>query len=128
MRIVGTGTRVLGFLLDAMIVCLITFGVDRGWLFYVVYYRIPYFPAYYFLALIAFLYYLTFEAIWKRTPGKWLSLSKVVSKDGSKPSFGQILIRSAVRVAGVVIIDSIFLSFLNKTLHDYVSGTEVIEI
>lgn len=128
MRIVGTGTRVLNFLVDATIASLIAYGVFRGWTFYVVYWGFPYFESYYFLALVTFLYYLIFEAIWKRTPGKWLSLSKVVSKEGNKPSFGQIIIRSFFRVIGVVIIDSIFLSFLNQTLHDYVSGTEVVEI
>jgi uncharacterized RDD family membrane protein YckC len=128
MRIVGTGTRVLSFLVDFAIISLLTFGVFRGWLFYVFYYHIPYIPFYYFLALITFIYYLIFEAIWKRTPGKWLSLSKVVSKDGSQPTFGQIVIRNLVRVASMVILDSIFLSFLNKTLHDYASRTEVIEV
>ncbi len=128
MRVVGTGTRVLNFLVDAIIISLIAFGVFRGWTFYVFYYHIPYIESYYFLALIAFLYYLFFEAIWKRTPGKWLSLSKVINKNGSKPSFGQIFIRSLARVIGAVVIDSLFLSFVNKTLHDYVSGTEVVEI
>lgn len=128
MRIVGTGTRVLNFLIDFTIISLLTFAAFRGWTFYVFYYGILYVPLYYFLAGIGFIYYLFFEAIWKRTPGKWLSLSKVVNKQGGKPSFFQILIRSAVRVVGVIIIDSIFLSFLNKTLHDWASGTEVVEI
>ena len=128
MRIVGTGTRVLNFLVDITIVSLIAYGIFRGWTFYVVYWGFPYFESYYFLALITFLYYLIFEAIWKRTPGKWLSLSKVVSENGGRPSFGQIVIRSFARVIGVVIIDSILLSFINKTLHDYVSKTEVVEI
>ena len=111
------------------IVSIIAYGVFRGWTFYVVYWRFPYFESYYFLALITFLYYLFFEGIWKRTPGKWLSLSKVVTKrGGGKPSFGQIIIRCFIRVMGVIVIDSIFLSFLNQTLHDYVSGTEVVEI
>jgi len=128
MRVVGIGTRVLGFLLDFIIVCAITYGIDRGWDFYVFYYHIFYIPIYYFLAMVGFVYYLFFEAIWKRTPGKWLSLTKVVNQQGGKPTFFQIFIRSVVRVLGVIVIDSIFVSFLNKTLHDYVSRTEVIEI
>ncbi len=127
-RPVGTGTRVLNFIIDAIIISLIAFAVFRGWEFYVFYYRIYYIESYYFLAMTTFVYNLFFEAIWKRTPGKWFSLTKVVSKDGSKPSFGQIFIRSLVRVVGAIVIDSIFLSFMNKTLHDYVSGTEVVEI
>ena len=128
MRIVGIGTRVLGFLVDFIIIAAITFGVKRGWDFYVFYYRIFFVPVYYFLALIGFVYYLFFEAIWKRTPGKWLALTRVVNRAGGKPSFFQILTRSVFRVLGVIVVDSVFLSFLGKTLHDYVSKTEVIEV
>ncbi len=127
MRIVGIGTRTLGFLPDLLIVLLITYGINRGWDFYVFYYHILYIPIYYFLAIVSFVYYLFFEGIWKRTPGKWLALTKVVNQSGDKPSFWQIIVRSAVRVAGFIIIDSICLSFLEKTLHDYVSKTEVVE-
>ncbi len=128
MKNVGIGTRVLIFLVDFSIICLITAGIKRGWDFYVFYYHLFFMPVFYFLAIIGFVYYLFFEAIWKRTPGKWLTLTKVVSKAGGKPSFFQIFTRSAVRVLGVIIIDSVFISFLDKTLHDYVSQTEVVEV
>ena len=128
MRIVGIGTRTLGFLPDLIIILLITYGVNRGWDFYVFYYHILYIPLYYFLAMVGFLYYLFFEGIWKRTPGKWLALTKVVNRSGGKPSFLQIVIRSAVRVVSIIIIDSLFLSFMGKTLHDFFSKTEVVEV
>ncbi len=128
MRVVGIGTRVLAFLVDFSIVFLITLGVKRGWDFYVFYYHIFFMPFFYFLAIIGFLYYFILEAIWKRTPGKWLALTKVVNKTGGKPAFFQILTRSLVRVLGVIIIDSMFIPFIGKTLHDYVSKTEVAEI
>ena len=128
MRIVGIGTRVLAFLVDFSIITLITFGVKRGWDFYVFYYHLFFMPFFYFLAVIGFIYYLVFEAIWKRTAGKWIALTKVVNKNGGKPNFFQILTRSAVRVLGVIIIDSVFISFLGKTLHDYLSKTEVVEV
>ena len=128
MRIVGVGTRVLAFIPDFIIICAITFGISRGWDFYVFYYGITYIPFFYFLAFTGFVYYLFFEAIWKRTPGKWLSLTKVVNRQGGKPSFTQILIRSATRVLGVIILDSIFISILHKTLHDFFSRTEVVEV
>lgn len=128
MRIVGIGTRVLGFLVDSFMVCAITYGIDRGWDFYVFYYHIFYISLYSFLALVSFFYYLFFEAIWKRTPGKWLALTKVVNQQGAKPSFLQIFVRSLVRVLGVIIVDIIFFTFIHKTLHDYFSRTEVVEI
>lgn len=128
MRIVGVGTRVLAFLVDFSIICLLTLAIKRGWDFYVFYYHLFFMPFFYILAIIGFLYYLLFEAIWKRTPGKWLALTKVVNKTGGKPSFFQILTRSVVRVLGVIIIDSVFISFMGKTLHDFVSKTEVVEV
>ena len=128
MRVVGTGTRVLNFLVDIFFILAIAFGMHRGWTFYVFYYGIVFIPLYYFIAGVTFLYYLIFEAIWKRTPGKWISLSKVVTTQDTKPSFFQILARSAIRVVAFIVIDSIFLSFINKTLHDYLSKTEVVEV
>ena len=128
MRTVGIGTRVLAFLVDFSIIVIITLGVKRGWDFYVFFYHIFFLSFFYFLAIIGFLYYFIFEALWKRTPGKWIALTKVVSKTGGKPTFFQILTRSIIRVLGVIIIDSIFISFLGKTLHDYLSKTEVVEV
>jgi uncharacterized RDD family membrane protein YckC/type II secretory pathway pseudopilin PulG len=43
------------------------------------------------------LYYLFFEGIWQKTPGKWLTKTKVVMEDGSKPDFLHILGRSFAR-------------------------------
>ncbi len=85
-------------------------------------------PFFIFWLSLAFCIIFFFEAIWKRTPGKWLALTKVVNKTGGKPSFFQILTRSVVRVLGVIIIDSVFISFMGKTLHDFVSKTEVVEV
>ena len=70
-------------------------------------------------------YYLFFETLFKRTPGKWLSFSKVVNNNGGKPAFWQILVRSVIRLT---IIDCFFIPFLDKTLHDYLSKTEVVEV
>ena len=43
-------------------------------------------------------YYLFFEGAWKNTPGKWITGTKIVRVDGSKPKFGQILIRWISRI------------------------------
>lgn len=45
-----------------------------------------------------FSYYVFFESIWKKTPGKWITKTKVVMRDGSEPSVGNIAIRSFARL------------------------------
>jgi uncharacterized RDD family membrane protein YckC len=42
-------------------------------------------------------FYVFFEGIFSATPGKMLTRTRVVSLDGSKPSFGQIFGRTLVR-------------------------------
>ena len=128
MNSVGVGTRVLTFVVDSIIVFLLTFAASRTWTWYVFYYHITYIPFFYFWSAVTFLYYLFFEGIWRRTPGKWMSLSKVVGADGKKASFGQVSVRCLIRVVGVVFIDSLFLPIWGRTLHDYVSKTYVVEI
>lgn len=126
MRRVGIGTRVLNFVIDTTIIFLLSYAAFRAWRWYGFYYGALFIPFYYFFWSFLFVYYLFFEAIFQRTPGKWVSLTKVVNGKGGKPSFAQIVIRSLVRL---IIIDCFFIPFLNdRTLHDYLSKTEVVEI
>jgi uncharacterized RDD family membrane protein YckC len=131
MRSVGIGTRTLNFIVDTLIISILTFIAHHAWEFYAFYYQKYFLTSSSFNALLLFFsiilvtYYLLFESIFSRTPGKWLSLSKVVNRKGTKPGFFQILIRSFARL---IIIDCFFIPFLDKTLHDYLSKTEVVEI
>lgn len=120
----GIGTRVLNFIVDTIFISLISFGVYKLWQFYAFYYGIIYFPYYMFFWAVLFLYYFIFEAISARTPGKWISFSKVVQTNGKKPNILQVFIRSLIRLT---IIDCFFYPFLEKTLHDYLSKTDVVE-
>ena len=120
----GFGTRVLNFIIDTLLIFGIAYGLYNWWIFYVMYWEYTFIPFYFFFFGLIFIYYVFFEGIFKRTPGKWLSISKVVNKKGSKPNFFQIVIRSLVRVT---IIDCFFIPFLDKPLHDYLSKTEVVE-
>ncbi|MBS1729554.1 MAG: RDD family protein [Bacteroidetes bacterium] len=124
MRKVGIGTRVMNFLVDTTIIFIITYIVYKIWNFNVFYYHIPYYPFYYFMALILFLYYLVFESINGRTVGKLLTISRVANAAGGKPSFFQILIRSLIRIT---VIDCFFIPFLNMPLHDFLSKTYVVD-
>lgn len=125
---VGVGSRVLTFLVDFFLIFLLSFGAFRAWDFYVFFYNIPYVMYIWFLLSVMFLYYLILESIFKRTPGKYLALTKVVNATGGKPTFSQIFIRSLVRILTFIVIDGIFISFMDKTAHDYFSKTETIEI
>lgn len=120
----GFGTRVLNFLVDTLLIFFITYGVSAFWDFQVLYWHYPYIAFYTFFWVILFIYYSFFEAIFKRSPAKWLSFTKVVNKYGKKPAFWQILVRSLVRLT---IIDCFFIPFLEKPLHDYLSKTEVVQ-
>ena len=125
MNKVGTGTRTINFLADSLLIFILAYITHKIQNWYVFYYRSRYFGfAWHFFAML-FLYYTFFESIFARTPGKWLSYSTVVNANNQKPSFLQILIRSAARM---IVIDLFFLPFLNKTLHDYLSKTDVVEV
>ena len=71
------------------------------------------------------LYYLFFELFFARTPAKWLTMSKVVAENGKRPAFWQILVRSLLRLT--LIVDCVFIAFTERTLHDYVTKTAVVE-
>lgn len=74
---------------------------------------------------IMFLYFLVFESVTQRSLGKFITGTKVVMIDGTKPEFRAILIRSASRL---VPFDA--LSFLGDTpigWHDRWSDTVVVD-
>lgn len=131
MRGVGIGTRTINFVIDTFIISLFTFPVYRAWEFYAYYYQKyflvsnNFYAMWLFFSIILLIYYIFFESLFARTPGKWLSFSKVVNKKGNRPQFFQIVLRSIVRL---IIVDCFFIPFLDKTLHDYVSKTEVVEV
>lgn len=124
MNKVGIGTRVLNFLIDTFLFFWLGFIGYKIWYFYAYYYRIPFVPFYYFFYIAWFIYYLVSEGLTASTPGKRFTYSKVVTKAGGRPAFWQVLVRSAIRLT---IIDCLFIPFLDKPLHDYLSGTEVVE-
>ena len=125
MNKVGIGTRTLNFLVDSAIIFVIAYIVNTGWVFYAQYYHVYYVQFPYIFMMVQFVYYLFFELLFARTPGKWLTYSKVVNAKGGKPSFIQFLVRSFIRIFP---IDCFFIPFLDKTLHDYLSKTEVVEV
>jgi uncharacterized RDD family membrane protein YckC len=119
---VGIGARVINCVVDNLLIFLIAY------IAYIIlkyapltYYRFMYYKVW--LVTIGF-YYLFFEGIFARTPGKWLSLSVVKTKMGKRPNLGHVLLRTAVRYT---LIDAFFIPFLEEALHDRLSGTQVVE-
>lgn len=125
MRTVGDGTRVLNFLVDTLVIFTLAYFSFKSWNWYVLYWGYtPHNFGWFFFGIL-FFYYLLFESIFTRTPGKWVTYSKVVDKSGKRPSFPAIFIRSLSRL---IIIDLFFIPFLGKPLHDYVSKTQLVEV
>jgi len=73
---------------------------------------------------IFFLYYFAFEVIWQRTPGKFITRTKVVTPDGRKPATYAIAVRTLARL-----VPFEPLSFLGKEAygwHDKWSCTTIV--
>lgn len=120
----GFGTRVVNFLLDTLLIFIITYFLNHWYDLEVMYWHYPYIPFYGVFFITIFVYYTFFEAIFMRSPAKWLTFSKVVNKKGKRAAFWQVVVRSLVRIT---IIDCFFIPFLDKPLHDYLSLTDVVE-
>ncbi|MFM7129006.1 MAG: RDD family protein, partial [bacterium] len=54
-------------------------------------------PSFIFGMIIISIYYILFEATTGRTPAKYITGTMVVTVDGKKPEFGQIIIRTLCR-------------------------------
>lgn len=131
MKQVGIGTRILNFIIDSLMILLISYVISKVNDWYAEQFKIQNMPFNYHFQFgylfftVLFFYYTILEIIFGRTIGKFLSFSKVVNNQNRKPNFIQIIIRSIVRLT---IIDMFFIPFLDKTLHDYLSKTNVVEI
>lgn len=67
-------------------------------------------------------YYIVFEAVWARTPGKWVCGTVVVDEDGGPPSFGQAVGRSFCRL---IPFDALSI-FSERCWHDRFPRTHVV--
>jgi uncharacterized RDD family membrane protein YckC len=121
---VGFGTRVLNFLIDTAIIFIIAYILKKVWDWSVIFYQYTPYNFGEIFAPVLVIYYFLFELIFTRTPGKWLTGSKVKNKTGGRPVFWQFIVRSIIRFT---IIDAFFIPFLEMPLHDYLSKTRVVE-
>lgn len=111
-------------LVDTLVVFLLAYVASKAWTWYVFHWHYPYLNFGWFFFGSMFVYYTIAEGIFRRTLGKLVSYTHVVTRNNGRPSFLQILVRSLVRLT---IIDLFFIPFLEKPLHDHLSRTEVVE-
>ncbi|RYH74534.1 RDD family protein [Flavobacteriaceae bacterium 144Ye] len=69
------------------------------------------------------MYHAFFEHFFGKTPGKFITKTKVVKNDGSKPSFMNILGRNTARL---IPFDPLSFLFSDRGWHDQISNTYVI--
>jgi uncharacterized RDD family membrane protein YckC len=72
-------------------------------------------------------YHVFFETLWQRTPGKWITKTKVVCEDGTKPRFPRILGRTLCRWIPFDVFSFLF-SPNPLGWHDRISHTLVVPI
>lgn len=126
------GDRLLAYIIDSliilfysisMILLLVALDLDAGdqWAIYLV------------ISLPAFLYYVTLETFWDgKTVGKYVQHTRVVKLDGSKPNFGNYLVRWLLRIVDVVMtfgggaVLTILIRGKGQRLGDLAAGTTVI--
>lgn len=126
MKQVGIGTRVINFLVDTIAIFTIAYIATKINQYYALQHRVYYIRFGYVFFASLFTYYFICEALFARTLGKLVSFTKVVTNNNKRPNVLQMLVRSLVRLT---VIDMFFIPFLNdKTLHDYLSKTNVVEI
>ena len=81
---------------------------------------------YVFGIIITLIYYNIFETATSRSIGKYITKTKVVLADGSKPNFDEILIRTLCRLSPFNAFS--FLGDLGKGWHDTLSKTYVVDV
>lgn len=77
-------------------------------------------------AVLGLIYYAAFETWFGRTPAKWITGTKVVNLDGTKPGFGKVLQRTLSRL--VPFEPFSFLGGGDSGWHDKWSDTVVVDL
>jgi len=137
-ELVSQGKRFVNFLIDRVVMTIATFaaGIVLGVILAVVDpdgTSVPE-PAIdivgFVLGLVVvFGYFVFFEACFQRTPGKFVTGTKVVDENGGRPSFGQILGRSACRFIPFEAFSFLF-GDSNRVVgwHDTIPKTRVVKV
>ncbi len=71
-------------------------------------------------------YHLFFESMWQRTPGKWISKTKVVRIDGAPLTFTDVLLRTLCRIIPFEPFSFLFDGGYPRGWHDSLTKTAVV--
>lgn len=126
------GKRFLNFFIDIIVLYVISlfFGFITGIVLVIL--NIPFeetilvnIISYAMGYFICFIYYFTFESIFMRTRGKFITGTKVVKDDGTEPNVGTIAKRTISRF---IPFEPLSIFSFSGCWHDSISNTTVVEI
>ncbi len=112
-------TRFINFIVDTMVYFLLIIIISFLLGEWALDYRVRF-----ILISLYFWYYLIMEATLGQTVGKFITKTKVVNKDLSKPSFIRVLLRTVSRF---IPIDVFSYLFGEQGIHDSISRTQLIK-
>ena len=121
---IGEGSRILHFLIDTILIYIVSFIIYRWWTFYVFFWGFTPIRYGYFFFAFTWVYTFLFECIFLQTPAKMMTGTKVVSTNGGRPNIGQFLIRATVRTT---MISMFGLAWNDQPLHDTFSKTVLVK-
>jgi len=114
MKGIDKSTRLLNFLVDSLVIMMVTIVIT-----YVMIFNVPELTFY----LVYLLYYIVFESMNGRTLGKIVSKTIVVKRNGEKPSVFRIIFRTLLRFFPLDNLSYLF--GFEQGIHDHLSGTRL---
>ncbi|MFL5729167.1 MAG: RDD family protein [Cytophagaceae bacterium] len=119
-KIADKGTRFLNYLIDLLAICVLFIVIGMVLSFMI---GINYIPIVF--QIIYYVYYFCLEFKYNKTLGKMATGCVVVKKTGGKPSLGNLVIRTALRIAPLDAFSYLFGSEIG--IHDRLSNTRVVK-
>jgi uncharacterized RDD family membrane protein YckC len=120
---VSSGKRFINYFIDLIIIFILISGL--GNFSEILHYgRLTTF-GFFSIFILYFLYYVFMEYTFQKTIGKFITKTKVVTKEGEKPRLYKIIIRTVCRF---IPYDLYSYAYTDKGFHDYSSDTRVINI
>ena len=125
-NVVGSGIRFLNFIIDFVVWLILSFLVSLVIdLFFQTTDQFLLQLFGYILIFGTFIaYYAIMEIKFQKTVGKFVTKTKVVKMDGSKPENGDIIMRTFCRL---IPFDRISFLFVKNGIHDFLSKTKVVK-
>ena len=117
---IGEGTRILHFLVDTILITILTYAIYSWYNFQVMYWNYTPVQFGYFFFGVTWGYTFLFEWIFLQTPAKMMTGTKVIATNGNRPNVGQFFIRATIRTT---IISMFCLAWNDQPLHDTFSKT-----